>query len=241
MTEQGEVDEERDEDSSRRCESATCTWAFKNAQIYEISLAGVAEQVVEELRKETWGKGAVKLRSEWVGAKVGSQLRNAGIASLGYALLFIMVYIAFRFDFRFAPGAVIALIHDIIITLGIFTVFRVEVTLTTVAALLTIVGYSLNDTIVVFDRIRENLQITREVKLASLVNTSVNETLSRTIMTSATTIMATVVLLTLGWKTSLRDFSLALTIGIIIGTYSSIYIASPVVVWLDRFSSEKKA
>lgn len=227
-------------DDLRKCESSTCRLVVNQQFIYEISLNGVTEQVMDSFRTTTWGKGAVKMRSEWVGAKVGEQLRNAGISSILYALIFIMVYIAFRFDLRFAPGAVVALLHDIFITLGIFTVLRIEVTLATVAALLTIVGYSLNDTIVVFDRIRENLAASREVKLLSVINRSLNETLSRTIMTSVTTLLVVVALYVIGWKTSLRDFSFALVIGVIVGTYSSIYVATPVVVWIDRFFSKKE-
>lgn len=238
--EANDEDAEATEETARRCESSTCTWTFKDMFVYEISLTGVTEQVMSEFRKESWGEGAEKMRSEWVGAKVGEQLRNAGISSILYALVFIMVYIAFRFDLRFAPGAVIALLHDIFITLGIFTLLRIEVTLATVAALLTIVGYSLNDTIVVFDRIRENLAVSREVKLQAVVNRSLNETLSRTIMTSVTTLLAVLVLYTVGWKTSLRDFSFALVVGVIVGTYSSIYVATPAVVWFDRFFSKKE-
>ena len=231
---------EGDAETARKCESSTCRLEVQGQYVYEISLSGVTEQVMAEFRNQPWGKNAEKMRSEWVGAKVGEQLRTAGISSIVYALIFIMVYIAFRFDLRFAPGAVVALIHDICITIGIFTVLRIEVTLATVAALLTIVGYSLNDTIVVFDRIRENMAASKEVKLLSVINRSLNETLSRTIMTSVTTLLAVVALYTIGWKTSLRDFSFALVIGIIVGTYSSIYVASPVVVWFDRFFAKKE-
>jgi preprotein translocase subunit SecF len=229
-----------EEDNARKCESSTCRLIVKGQFVYEISLNGVTEQVLEAFRSQPWGEGAIKMRSEWVGAKVGEQLRNDGISSILYALLFIMVYIALRFDLRFAPGAVVALIHDICITVGIFTILRIEVSLATVAALLTIVGYSLNDTIVVFDRIRENLSVSREVKLMSVINKSLNETLSRTIMTSVTTLLAVLALYFIGWKTSLRDFSFALVIGVIVGTYSSIYVATPVVVWLDRFFAKKE-
>jgi preprotein translocase subunit SecF len=228
------------EDNNRKCESATCTWSYKDEFVYEVNLTGITDQVMTALRAQPWGEKVEKMRSVWVGAKVGSQLRNAGISSIAYALLFIMVYIAFRFDLRFAPGAVVALIHDITITLGIFTIFRIEVTLETVAALLTIVGYSLNDTIVIFDRIRENMSITREIKLVTVINRSLNETLSRTILTSVTTFLSVTALYIIGWHTSLRDFSFALLVGVIVGTYSSIYVASPVVILLDRYFSEKK-
>ena len=242
--EDGEIDKSEDEEkdgSAKYCESVTCTWPHQNMRIYEINLKGVSERVMDGLRAEPFGAGAVKMRSEWVGPKVGDQLRVAGISSLGFALLFIMLYIAVRFDLRFAPGAVVALIHDVIITLGIFTVLRIDVTLATVAALLTVVGYSLNDTIVVFDRIRENLGKVRERKMVHVINLSINQTLSRTILTSLTTLMVVMVLLTVGWNTTIRDFAVALLIGVIIGTYSSIFIASPVVVWLDARFGKKKA
>jgi preprotein translocase subunit SecF len=235
------ADGEPAEDSSKRCESVTCTWPFQDVQVYEVNLKGVADRVMDGLRQEPWGEGAEKMRSEWVGPKVGQQLRVAGISSIVYALLFIMLYIAVRFDLRFAPGAVVALIHDVIITMGIFTLARVEVTLATIAALLTIIGYSLNDTIVVFDRIRENLGRVRERSLLSVVNQSVNETLSRTLLTSLTTLLVVVVLLVVGWKTTIRDFAFALLVGVLVGTYSSIFIASPVVVWLDKRMGKKKA
>lgn len=237
---EGQAEEEEGE-SAKRCEGVTCTWPHQDLQIYEINLKGMAERVMDGFRATDYGRGAVKMRSEWVGPKVGQQLRVAGISSIVYALLFIMLYIAVRFDLRFAPGAVAALIHDVFITMGVFTVARVEVTLATIAALLTIVGYSLNDTIVVFDRIRENLSKIRERKLSHVINISINETLSRTVLTSLTTLVVVVVLLTVGWKTTIRDFAFALLIGVLVGTYSSIFVASPIVVWLDRRFGKKKA
>ena len=173
----------------------------------------------------------------------GSQDRPAaeelGIKALLYALAFIMLYIAFRFDLRYAPGAVVALIHDILLTIGIFTALRINVSLETIAALLTIVGYSLNDTIVVFDRIRENFQKMRERELAKVVNQSINETLSRTLLTSLTTFVVVLVIWLLA-SGPIKNFSFTLMIGVIIGTYSSIFIASPIVVWLDRRFFSKK-
>lgn len=228
-------------ETSKKCESATCTWPYQEFHAYEVSLKGVSERVMGGLRAESFGKDAKLMRSEWVGPKVGKQLRDAGIWSIIYALIFIMVYIAIRFDLRFAPGAVVALLHDIFITMGIFTIARVEVTLATIAALLTIVGYSLNDTIVVFDRIRENLSKMKERKLAAVINISINQTLSRTILTSITTLLVVISILTIGFRTTIRDFAFALFIGVIVGTYSSIFVASPVVVWLDQRFSKKQA
>ena len=229
------------EENTKRCESATCTWPSQGARVYEVNLKGVAERVMDGLRAQPFGKGVVKLRSEWVGPKAGGQLRNAAIMSLSYAALFIMLYVAIRFDFRFGPGGVIALIHDVIITFGVLVFLRIEITLTTVAALLTIAGYSMNDTIVVFDRIRENMAKTRNRSILAVINSSVNETLSRTIISSFVTLLTVIAMMLVGWKTSIRDFMFALFIGIIVGTYSSIFIASPWVVFLDRHIGKKKA
>ncbi|MFO8072806.1 MAG: protein translocase subunit SecF [Polyangia bacterium] len=236
-----EQEAESDDDSAKHCESVTCTWPYQDMYVYEVNLKGMAERVMDGLRDQPWGAGAERMRSEWVGPKVGRQLRVAGISSIVYALLFIMLYIAVRFDLRFAPGAVAALIHDVIITVGVFTISRVEVTLATVAALLTIVGYSLNDTIVVFDRIRENLGRVKERSLAQVVNQSINQTLSRTLLTSITTLLAVVILLTVGWQTTIRDFAFALLIGVLVGTYSSVFVASPIVLWVDKRFGKKKA
>jgi len=229
------------EENSKRCESATCTWPSQGVRVYEVNLKGIAERVMEGLRAEPFGKGAVKLRSEWVGPKAGSELRSNAILSLVYSMLFIMLYVALRFDFRFGPGGVIALIHDVIIVFGVFVFLRIEVTLTTVAALLTIAGYSINDTIVIFDRIRENLAKKREKNILAMVNTSINETMSRTILTNLTVMMVVLSMWIIGWNTSLRDFAFALVIGQIVGTYSTIFIASPIVVWLDKLYGKKKA
>ena len=230
------------EESAKRCESATCTWPSPQGyRVYEVNLKGLAERVMEGLRAEPFGKGAVKLRSEWVGPKAGSQLRTNAMMSLTYAMLFIMLYVAIRFDFRFGPGGVVALIHDVIIVFGVFVFLRIEVTLTTIAALLTIAGYSINDTIVIFDRIRENLGKRKDTKILSMVNTSINQTMSRTILTNLTVMMVVLAMWFIGWNTSLRDFAFALVIGQIVGTYSTIFIASPIVVFLDKLYGKKKA
>ncbi|MFH2009238.1 MAG: protein translocase subunit SecF, partial [bacterium] len=173
-----------------------------------------------------------------VGSKVGNKLRIDGILSVLYTLGLILLYIGLRFDLKFAPGAVLALAHDVFITVGIWAVFWLEFNLSTIAALLTIVGYSLNDTIVVFDRIRENLSRLRDAKLSKVINTSLNETLSRTLLTSLTTLAAIVAILFLATG-DLWIFALALTIGILIGTYSSIFIASPAVLVLDDWLAKR--
>jgi preprotein translocase subunit SecF len=164
---------------------------------------------------------------EMVGPQVGADLRRKGMLSIVYAMVGILVYITLRFQFRFALGALAALFHDILITVGIFSIFNREFTLPVIAALLTIIGYSLNDTIVVVDRIRENIRRTPKEKLESVVNGSINQTLSRTILTSGTTLIVVFCLYLFGGEV-IHDFSFALLVGIFIGTYSSIFIASPI-------------
>ncbi|MBT6489863.1 MAG: protein translocase subunit SecF, partial [Deltaproteobacteria bacterium] len=177
-------------------------------------------------------------RVEFVGPQVGAELRNDGIMAIVYALGFILLYIAVRFDLAFAPGAVLALIHDVLITVGVFSALGLEFNLPVIAAILAIVGYSLNDTIVVYDRIRENSLRYRGRTLRDLVNTSLNQTLSRTLLTSATTMLVVLALLIVGGGI-IRDFSIALTVGVLVGTYSSVAIASPAYIFL-RERAEKK-
>lgn len=179
-------------------------------------------------------------RVETVGPRVGEQLRNDGIQAVLLSLVFILLYIAFRFDLRYAPGAVVALAHDVLITLGIFVILRQEISLPIIAALLTIVGYSLNDTIVNFDRVRENLQMADGPSdIMSVVNRSVNECLSRTLLTSITTLIAVLVIFLLGGGL-IRSFALAMIIGVVIGTYSSIYIASPLLVFMTNWLEKRR-
>lgn len=172
---------------------------------------------------------------EYIGPKVGKTLVTNGILAIVVSLLATMIYIAIRFEFRFAVSAALALIHDPVLILGIFSFFHIEFDLIALAAVLTIIGYSLNDTIVVFDRVRENFRKMRKGSSVEIMNLSINQTLSRTIMTSGLTLLVVVVLFILGGET-LRPFSLALIIGIVVGTYSSIYIASALalVLGVDR-------
>ncbi|MEZ4747710.1 MAG: protein translocase subunit SecF [Calditrichia bacterium] len=175
-------------------------------------------------------------RRETVGPKIGGELVLSAVYAILFSMLLILIYIMFRFEFRFGVGAIVALFHDIIITLGVFSLFNIEVTVPIIAALLTIIGYSLNDTIVVYDRIRENMKTFKRKTgdFANLVNRSINETLSRTIVTSGTTLMVVIVLYIFGGEV-IKDFALALICGIGVGTYSSIFIASPVLVeWEER-------
>ncbi len=168
------------------------------------------------------------LSVESVGPKIGKELRTAAVWAVLFSLALILLYIWIRFEFVFGVGAIVALFHDVLITLGIFSIFRMEISLSVVAAFLTIVGYSLNDTIVVFDRIRENLKSMRRENFFSILNTSINQSLSRTVITSMTTLIVVFVLYINGGEV-LRTFSFALLVGIVVGTYSSIFIATPVV------------
>lgn len=201
---------------------------------YEAQLVGVADELTAQLR-ERFGDRAPEgaLRVEWVGPKAGEQLRDAAIQSLLYAIAFIMLYVAFRFDLRFAPGGVIAMLHDALITLGVYVLLQKEVNLTTVAALLTIMGYSINDTIVVFDRIRENMVRVRDKSLRELINVSTSQMLSRTIVTSLTTLLSVSAFFFLGTGV-IQDIAFALGIGIMVGTLSSIFIAAPITELMDR-------
>lgn len=176
---------------------------------------------------------------EKVGPKIGAELRSAAVWAILIALFFILLYISWRFEFIFAVGAIVALFHDVLITLGVFSVLRLEVTLAIIAAFLTIVGYSLNDTIVVFDRIRENLKILRRENYDDIINTSINQTLSRTLLTSCTTLIVVIILYLFGGEV-INDFAFALIVGIGIGTYSSIFIASPIVVEWEKRRELKK-
>lgn len=236
-----EVPSSTDDDDFQVCTAPVCRVLPLSEYKYEAHLIGVAGMVLDGLR-ENLGDDRVSdpLRTIYVGPKVGNQLKMAGIKSLLYAIGFIMLYIAVRFDLRFAPGAVVALLHDVAITLGIFVIIRHEVSLPIIAALLTIVGYSLNDTIVVFDRIRENFQKLRERELSLVVNQSINETLSRTLLTSITTLLTVGSIFVFGGGL-IKDFALALIIGVLVGTYSSIFVASPVVVFLDQRFFHKQA
>jgi len=215
---------------------------------YQVELVSLSDQIEAALRKglSIPDDQSIVGRVEFVGPQVGKQLRNQGILAVVYALVFILLYVAVRFDLYFAPGAVVALVHDVIITVGVFSVFQLEFNLPIVAAILALVGYSLNDTIVVYDRIRENAVRLRGRDLRAMVNTSINQTLSRTLLTSGTTLLV-VAALTIFGGGIIRDFSIALLVGILIGTYSSIAIASPFYIFLrERYhgrasGADKKA
>ncbi|HXU79967.1 MAG TPA: protein translocase subunit SecF [Polyangia bacterium] len=208
---------------------------------YEATLIGLDTEVTKGLNAHL-GEGTVKqiLSVQSVGAKAGGQLRDDGFRALGGAILLIVVYVAFRFDFRYGPGTIVALLHDAVITVGAFAVTYKEFSLTTLAALLTIIGFSMNDTIVVFDRIRENAARYRDRRFDRVVNQSINETLSRTILTSATVFFVTLAMNIFGTGV-IRDFAFAMNVGVIVGTYSSIFIASPILIWLtNRYNQSQK-
>jgi preprotein translocase subunit SecF len=203
------------------------------------SVPGVTPQVIKTLKEQCYLAPFNVKRVEIVGPKVGGELRTQAILATLYALGGMLVYIAFRFEWIYGAAAVIAVFHDTIITIGLFSIFNKEISLTVIAALLTLVGYSMNDTIVVFDRIRENLKILRREKLSSLINKSINQTLSRTILTSGLTFLTVLALYLFGGQV-LHGFSFALVVGIIIGTYSSIFIASPILVFWQEFMEKRK-
>lgn len=201
----------------------------------EVQLKSKGDQLLDGLRKKLGADKvpASALRVEWIGPKAGAQLRDAAIKSVAIAVLFIMAYIAFRFDLRFAPGGIVALIHDVGIAMGAMIITHREITLSTVAAMLTIVGYSITDTVVVYDRIRENLSKHRNLSFAKVINLSISEMLGRTIITSGVTSLSLVMFLI--WGTgALKDFAFAMLVGFVVGTYSSIYIAAPLTEWIDR-------
>ncbi len=175
---------------------------------------------------------------EIVGAKVGAELRRQAVWVTLYALGGMLLYIAFRFEWVFGAAAVLAVFHDVLITLGFFSLLHFEISLTVIAALLTLVGYSMNDTIVIFDRIRENTRLLRKEPFADIVNKSINQTLSRTILTSGLTFLTVLVLFLMGGQV-LRAFSFALVVGIVVGTYSSFGIAAPLVVWWHRYRDQR--
>ncbi|MDB4946527.1 MAG: Protein-export rane protein SecF [Labilithrix sp.] len=206
----------------------------------EIQLQSKGDQLLDTLRQQLGADRVPEsaLRVEWVGPKAGKQLRDSARNSVLIAIVFIMLYLAFRFDLRFAPGVVLACLHDALVVLGAFVIFRKEVTLSTISAVLTIVGYSMNDTVVVYDRIRENLGKHRGKSFGDIINLSVSETLSRTILTSGATMLS--VLAFFIWGTGvIKDFAFAMVVGIIAGTYSSIYVAAPLTEWIDQKMSRK--
>lgn len=203
-------------------------------------LPGVSEAVTSALESNTHLGEYALLSVENVGPQIGSELQSKGVWAVILSLAGMLGYIAFRFEWRFGVGAVVAIIHDVVISLGLYAFVGYEFNLTTIAAFLTLVGYSVNDTVVVFDRVRENMQRMRRESLYKVLNLSLNQTLTRTIMTSGTTFLVVATLYFFGGDV-IRGFAFILMIGIIIGTYSSIFVASPVVLAWDHFVGQAKA
>ena len=202
---------------------------------------GVTPQVLEVIRQQCYLAPFTIRSAEVIGPKIGAEMRNKAVLAVLYALGGMLVYLALRFEFVYGLAAVIAVFHDVIITLGFFSLTDKEISLNVVAALLTLVGYSMNDTIVVFDRIRETLKLSRRELTPAIVNDSINQTLSRTVLTSGLTLISALALWLFGGPV-LNGFSFALVVGVIVGTYSSIFIASPILVfWHERFQKGKRA
>ena len=220
-------------------------YGFKGAEIVEFGspdevliktqFTGSSSEISEKLTLAL-GNSFTLRRVESVGPKIGKELQTDALKAIGLALLLILIYITFRFDRYYALGSVMALIHDVLITLGVFSLLDYEINLSIIAAFLTIVGYSLNDTIVVFDRIRENIPKFMKKTLNDVVNISLNETLNRTVITSLTTMMVVVILFLWGGKV-INLFAFALIIGVFVGTYSSLFVASPVMVYFEKRSA----
>ncbi len=197
------------------------------------AVRGVDRQLESALEKHISGVDADPVQFYGVGAKAGDKLRNDAAKSIIYAIFLIMLYLAFRFDIRYAPGAAFATIHDAVMVVGIFALTWTEVSLTSVAALLTVIGYSVNDTVIIFDRIRENQAKLKDKKLERIIDISLNETLVRSILTSLT-VFATTLIMNIFGDGLVRNFAFAMNIGVVVGTYSSIFLASPVFLWVSR-------
>ncbi len=192
------------------------------------------KNIIEEIKTnldKSFGNNYDFRRVENVGPKVSAELLKSGVIAISLSLALMLIYIWIRFEWQFSLGAILALFHDVIVTLGVFSLFNLEINLSIIAAVLTIVGYSMNDTVVIFDRVRENLRKYSDIKIFELTNISINETLSRTVITSATTLLALLAIYFFGGEI-LKGFSLAMILGVVFGTYSSIYIANTVLVRL---------
>ena len=193
------------------------------------------KNVIEEIKKnldKSFGNNFNFRRVENVGPKVSAELLRSGVIAISVALALMLIYIWIRFEWQFSLGAIMALFHDVIVTLGLFSLLNLEINLSIIAAVFTIVGYSMNDTVVIFDRVRENLRKYSDIKIYELTNISINETLSRTLITSITTLLALLSIFFFGGEI-LKGFSLAMILGVIVGTYSSIYIANPILIRLN--------
>jgi preprotein translocase subunit SecF len=220
-------------------------WSPEEAKLYEhadegtgeyntiFSIWGIDRQIEVTLEKGLAKADVVPMSSYGVGAKAGDKLRDDATKSVVYAIFLIMIYLVFRFDIRYAPGAAFATIHDAFMVVGVFALTWAEVSLTSVAALLTVIGYSVNDTVIIFDRIRENQAKIKDKKIERIIDISLNETLVRSILTSST-VFATTLIMNIFGDGLVRNFAFAMNIGVIVGTYSSIFLASPIFLWVTR-------
>ncbi len=200
---------------------------------FYVKLQGLSSRVPQQIGRSLGNKEFQVMAVDTVGPKVGGDLRRASFIAMIATLGLVLIYIGFRFDLAFAPGAIAALFHDVTITMGLFVIFQREVNTPMIGALLTIIGYSLNDTIVIYDRIRENMQRYRRSDTTRLINDSINETLARTLATSLTTLMAVAAFLFLGGPT-IQTFALAMMIGVVVGTYSTMYVATPMILVMEQ-------
>ena len=220
------------------------TFGTPNEILIRLQLSQNAENLTSELKaalQAQFPDQSIDFRRvETVGPKIGSELKGKAFFAVFTAIIGILIYISIRFELKFAIGAIVALIHDVLITLGVFSILNYEISLAIIAAFLTIVGYSLNDTIVVFDRVRENMKLLKNIDYKTIFNKSINESLSRTIITSLTTFAVVFTLYIAGGEV-IRYFAFAMIVGVIVGTYSSIYVASPVVfLWQQRVTPQSK-
>lgn len=225
------------------------TFGREGSREYEVVFAGLSDQMIQSLNKNfSTAESEIKvLKIDFVGAKVGSDLKTAALLSLIVTTFLIFIYIFLRFDINYAPGVVAAVVHDVIITAGLFSILGLEFDLTIIAALLTLAGYSINDTIIVYDRIRETAQRLRGKAMVDVMDIAINSTLNRTVITSGTTLATTLILFFLGGPV-IHGFAFALSVGIVVGTFSSIFVASPLVLWTEdvrnffnKKSSKKQA
>lgn len=212
----------------------------QNEYMIRVKSFGTENVIIEKIKDDLEGKSFEVRRVEKVGPKIGEELKTSAVLAIIAALILILIYISIRFEFKFAVGAVIALFHDVLITLGIFSIFQWEFSMPVLAAFLTIVGYSLNDTIVVYDRIREDTAAYKNTKsFIEIINLSINQSLSRTIITSLTTFLVVFVLVLYGGE-ALFGFSVAMLIGVVVGTYSSAFVAAPLLIyWQDKINTTK--
>jgi preprotein translocase subunit SecF len=206
----------------------------------ESNLNQITDDVNKALKKKFYSAGVDVRKVDIVGPKAGAQLRISGFQAMLWALIAIMIYIGLRFDFKYSPGAIFALFHDVTIILGVFAFTGTEFTLQTVAALLAVIGYSVNDTVIVYDRVREHEEKYAGVALSTHINNAINETLSRTILTSGTTLFISITMFIFGGL-AIRDFFFAITLGVLIGTYSSICVAAPITLFFDKMKKGSDA